>query len=109
MSPPKAEATGTTEAAEPVAVEDAKPADAEATPKAVPFVEPVAIKAGPTAEQRNWLANHPQYAPMAHGTILFSDRGTLHVDGTFVGEQLHPPMDGGGAISVGIPISSRRR
>lgn len=75
----------------------------------VPFVEPEMIKPGPTPQQTNWLANHRQYVPMAHNMSRFSDRGTLHIDGSFVSETVHPPMDGGGAISVGIPFSARQR
>lgn len=102
----KTEAT----ALDPEKVLESMQADSEKKPeqpKPVPFVEPQSIRPGATAQQRAWLSNHPQYAPMAHGMINFSDRGTLHADGTFVSEVNHPPMDGGGAISVGIPISRR--
>lgn len=85
--------------------------EVEEAPEPIPFMEPVTFitqRAQPTHEQREWLRKHPAYAPMAHGFVNFRDRGTLHPDGTFIPEAQHPPMDGGGPISVGIPVSARR-
>lgn len=96
-------------AIEPVTIEETKPEEEAKAPEPVPFPEPSLQRPGPTPAQHEWMQKHPDYAPMAHATIKFSDRGNLHADGTFVPESVHPCMDGGGVISVGKPISARRR
>lgn len=90
----------------PATVVAAAPAEA---PPAEPFVESAAVLPQRSAAQIEWMRQHPDYAPMAHGAVRFINRGTLLADGTFLPEAQHPPMDGGGAMSVGVPVSTRRR
>lgn len=102
----KADAETVTEAQAAPSAAAAAPAE---TPAAEPFVEPAVVTLQRTAAQIEWMRKHPDYAPMAHGAVRFIMRGTLLADGSFLPEEQHPPMDGGGAMSVGVPLMTRRR
>ena len=63
----------------------------------------------PTPAQHAWLKKNKSYVRTSHVRVKFSSRGTLYPDGSFVGEKVHPVMDGGGAFGVGILVAKRRR
>ena len=64
----------------------------------------------PTKAQLDWLKKHKSYVRSTHLQMKFSERGTLHPDGTFVAASGRTPvMDGNGAFGVGVPIVKRRR
>lgn len=62
-------------------------------------------RSAPTQAQHDWLARNPHYIRSSHAYSRFINRGTLHPDGTFVPETVHPVMDGNGCFGVGIPLS----
>lgn len=63
-----------------------------------------------TNEQIAWLAKNPTYRPLGTtgGFHIFTKRGTLKPDGTFVAATKRTPLDEtGGAFGVGIPTDQR--
>jgi hypothetical protein len=67
----------------------------------------------PTAAQQRWLSVNKAFQRMHAGRRsgkVFSNRGTLRPDGTFIREAPRfPVMDGNGMFGVGVPVEVRRR
>lgn len=62
----------------------------------------------PTTAQHEWLQAHPQYVRTAHAFGATRERGTLTEAGEFIPERPgNPVLEGGGNISVGIPLGRR--
>jgi hypothetical protein len=72
------------------------------------FTQPISPPPGPTVAQQNWMRSNPRYVRTSHTPARFDARGTLHPDGSFIPEDVHPVMDGNGSFGVGIPLGSRR-
>lgn len=65
---------------------------------------PAPQSSGPTAAQHEWLQKNPGHVRASHHFGRMVNRGTLHADGSFVPEALHPVMDGPDCFGVGIPV-----
>lgn len=79
----------------------------------VEFKHPPHRASPPTSAQHAWMLKHKStHLRMSHArSAKFTNRGTLHPDGTFVQEALgRPVMDGNGCFGVGImKIPAKRR
>ena len=67
--------------------------------------------ASPTREQAAWIRKNPGYMRLSQARLgQFAKRGTLRADGTFIAESSQFPVrDGGGDISVGVPVATKRK